>query len=100
MYTKWLLGTSSHGSSSPMNYYLCVPDDDSRPCLLVTCWADGDRFHSVQDAEQALGWDERHGLRAEITKAARSLLNTRRGGTGTRGPGVVGRDESPVNGKP
>ncbi len=100
MYTKWLLGTSSHGSSSPMNYYLCVPDDGSRPCLLVTCWADGDRFHSVQDAEQALGWDERHGLRAEITKAARSLLNTRHGGTGTYGPSVCGRDESPVNGKP
>jgi hypothetical protein len=100
MYTKWLLGTSSHGSSSPMNYYLCVPDDDSRPCLLVTCWADGDRFHSVQDAEQALGWDKRHGLRAEITKAARSLLNTRRGGTGTCGPSVCGRDESPVSGKP
>jgi hypothetical protein len=81
MYTKWLLGTSSHGSSSPMNYYLCVPDDDSRPCLLVTCWADGDRFHSVRDAEQALAWDERHGLRAEITKAARSLLNTGHGGS-------------------
>jgi hypothetical protein len=77
MYTKWLLGTSSHGSSAPVNYYLCVPDDTSRPCLLVTCWADGDRFHSVQDAETAIAWDERHSLRPDITRAARGLLNTR-----------------------
>ncbi len=75
MYTKWLLGTSSHGSSAPMNYYLCVPDDASRPCLLVTCWADGDHFHSLQDAETAIAWDERHGLRPEITRAARSLMS-------------------------
>ncbi len=47
MYAKRLLGTSSHGSSSPMSYYLCVPDDGSRPCLLVTCWADGDRILSA-----------------------------------------------------
>jgi hypothetical protein len=77
MYTKWLLGTSSHGSSAPMTYYLCVPDDASRPCLLMTCWAEGDRFHSIQDAETAIAWDERHGLRPEITRAARGLLNTR-----------------------
>jgi hypothetical protein len=81
VYTKWLLGTSSHGSSAPMNFYLCVPDEGTRHCLLVTCWADGDRFHSVQDAEAALGWDERHGLRVEITRAARGLLNTRPGGS-------------------
>jgi len=77
VYTKWLLGTSSHGSAAPMNYYLCVSDDASRPCLLVACWADGDRFHSVQDAETAIAWDERHGLRPEIARAARSLLNSR-----------------------
>lgn len=77
MYTKWLLGTSSHGSSAPMNFYLCIPDDASRPSLLVTCWADRDRFHSVQDAERAIAWDERHGLRPEITRVARGLLNTR-----------------------
>ena len=77
MYTKWLLGTSSHGSSAHMNYYLCLPDNAAQPCLLVTCWADGDRFHSVQDAETAIAWDERHGLRPEITRAARGLLNTR-----------------------
>jgi hypothetical protein len=64
-----------------MNSYLGVPDDHSRPCLLVTCWADGDRFHSVRDAAQALGWDEQHGLRAEITKATRSLRNTGHGGS-------------------
>jgi hypothetical protein len=63
-----------------MTYYLCVPDDPGRPCLLVTCWADGDRFHSVQDAERAVAWDERHGLRPEITRAARSLLNGRPAG--------------------
>jgi hypothetical protein len=77
MYSKWLLRTSSDGSSATMNYYLCIPDDASRPCLLVTCWADGDRFHAVQDAETAIAWDERHGLRSEITRAARGLLNTR-----------------------
>lgn len=74
MYTKWLLGTSSHGSSGPMDFYLCVPDETSHPFLLVTCWADGDRFHSVQDAEKSIGWDEQHGLRPAITRAARSLM--------------------------
>ncbi len=77
MYTRWRLGTSSHGSSAPMTFYLLVPDDASRPCQLVTCWADGERFHSVQDAETAVAWDERHGLRPEITRAARGLMTAR-----------------------
>jgi hypothetical protein len=82
-----------------MNYYLCVPDDSNRPCLLVTCWAEGDRFASVQDAEQAIAWDERHGLRPEIARAARGLLNTRqaanRRGCRMAGPGNLadGRNE-------
>jgi hypothetical protein len=81
MYTKWLLGTSSHGSSGPMTYCLCIPDDGNRPCLLVTCWADGERFHSVQDAETAIAWDDWHGLRPEITRVARSLMNSRHAGS-------------------